>query len=116
MLQSPGTVDRPSTLSPLEQQALSCFARAVRARFGTRVVDIRLFGSRARGEGRDDSDLDVFIELTAASREDKLAIYDLGFDVGFEHHLTFSPLVAAAGQWRDDLPIARAVAQDGVPL
>lgn len=32
------------------------------------VIDIRLYGSKARGEGRPDSDLDVMIEIPAYDR------------------------------------------------
>jgi predicted nucleotidyltransferase len=80
------------------------------------VVSIELFGSRARGTARDDSDLDIFVLLIRATRNDKHALYDLAFDVGFDHRLTLSPLVGSTDTWRPDLPIARAIEQDGIPL
>ena len=46
-------------LSATEEDALSRFAAAVRAALCDRVESIRSFGSRARGEGCDDRDLDV---------------------------------------------------------
>lgn len=110
------TMTAPLHLSALERQALASFADRVRAQFPSRVKDLTLFGSRARGTGRSDSDLDVFVCLDTVTREEKQALFDLAFDVGFEHGLTLSPLVSTTQTWNSDVPIARAVEQDGVPL
>ncbi len=103
-------------LSPLERSALDRFAAEARARLGTRLVCLTLFGSRARGEGRDDSDLDVLVLVRGMTRADRRQLVDDAADVGLTHDLVLSPLVADADAWRDDLPIARSIAQDGVPL
>lgn len=41
--------------------ALSQYASRLRAIFGDRLVEIRLFGSFARGEANEDSDVDVLV-------------------------------------------------------
>lgn len=102
-------------LSPAEKIALEAFGRGLRARFGDRLKRVVLFGSRARGEGRDDSDLDVLVELDVPSREDRGAVLDLGADVGLEHHLVLSPLVVAPGAL-DGQPIGARIATEGVAL
>lgn len=79
-------------------------------------MSIELFGSRARGTGREDSDLDIFVSLMGATRDDKRAIFDQAFDVGLEHGLTLSPLVSSTESWRTDLPIGRAIDRDGIEL
>jgi uncharacterized protein len=48
---------------PTQHPAMRRFASAVRALYGDRVERIVLFGSRARGDARDDSDWDVAIFL-----------------------------------------------------
>jgi hypothetical protein len=103
-------------LSRLESSALATFATVVRARFGERVRSLRLFGSRARGEGHEDSDLDVHVLLDGMTREERRALQDAAYDVSEEFHVIVSPLVASADAWRLDAPIARAIATDGVPL
>ena len=103
-------------LSPLERRALDAFAQGVRMRFGDRLDALTLFGSRARGEGRDDSDLDILVLAKDLSRKERRDILDLGADVGLEHHLVLSPLVFDAKAWRADLPLGRAIAHDGVAL
>jgi predicted nucleotidyltransferase len=95
---------------------LAAFVGAVRQRFGGRVTAVTLFGSRARGEGRDDSDLDILVAVRDLARQDRLAVIDLAADVGLERGLVLSPLVVDAAAWRADLPIAQAIASEGVRL
>jgi predicted nucleotidyltransferase len=48
---------------PNEQESLHDCVSAVRQRYGPRLVDILLLGSRARGDARPDSDADVAVIL-----------------------------------------------------
>jgi predicted nucleotidyltransferase len=60
-------------LGAAERAALSEFTSWVRERFGDRVSELCLFGSRARGEGHEESDLDVLVcvaELTGSERRE----------------------------------------------
>jgi predicted nucleotidyltransferase len=95
---------------------LSEFADRVRSLLGERVRAITLFGSRARGEGRDDSDIDVLVLVAAMSRGERRRVQDIGADLSLASDLVLSPLVADAAGWRQDVPLARAVASEGVPL
>ena|SRR5580704_9746152 len=103
-------------LSALEREALAAFAAAARSALGDRVRDGRLFGSRARGEGRNDSDLDVLVRVERLTSDERRRLQDAGFDVGLAHRLVLSPRVADADSWRPDAPLAVAIARDGVAL
>ena len=46
-----------------EQQVLSDLRRGLQALYGDRLVKLILFGSRARGDARADSDYDVMVVL-----------------------------------------------------
>lgn len=64
-------------LTPLENALVADFAGRVRAAAGPRLIRISVFGSRARGDSRADSDLDVAVFL--AGKEDRALrgrIYD----------------------------------------
>jgi hypothetical protein len=57
-----------SVLLDTERAALEQFCTAVRARFGDRLRELALFGSRARGEGGEDSSSERMGELRARER------------------------------------------------
>jgi len=44
-----------------DRLAVEAFRRAVRSALGPEVMEIKLFGSKARGTDSPDSDIDVFI-------------------------------------------------------
>jgi predicted nucleotidyltransferase len=70
-------------------------AAKLKARLSTvvRIVDFRVFGSRARGEAGEYSDMDVFIEVERLDKEMEDRIRYIAWEVGFEHLLHISPLV-----------------------
>lgn len=59
-------------LSPQELLTLKELAEQLRRLFGDRLAELSLFGSRARGEGRDDSDLDVLVKVREPSRAERI--------------------------------------------
>lgn len=84
------------SLDARRERALSDFAERVRAALGRRLVDLRLFGSVARGDARPDSDLDVLVVVHApeeARARLEGEIVDLAFDVNLLHDLYISPRV-----------------------
>lgn len=87
-------------LSPAEVQILDALKSALAASFGDRLRRVSLFGSRARGAGRDDSDLDVLVDVHDVTRGERGAILDLAADLGVEHGLVLSVLVLREGAAR----------------
>lgn len=57
------------------------------------LADLKVFGSRARENSDDDSDLDVFVEVEQLDRQIKKAIRDVVWEVGFERSIYISPLI-----------------------
>lgn len=65
------------------EDALAAFAADLRAHYGSRLVAVYLFGSRARNEGRADSDADVAVILNDASVrfwDEKTVLIDLAYE------------------------------------
>lgn len=109
-------------LSPSERAALTAFAARVREELGGDLVDLQLFGSRARGGGDEDSDLDVLVlvEPPWRERERRHRIVDWASDLGATHHVHIAPMV-----WTRDMlgelerrgrRIVEELRRDGVPL
>jgi UTP:GlnB (protein PII) uridylyltransferase len=76
MSRARGAVSIPRTV----EETLDAFVAGVRARFGVRVAGIRLFGSYARGEAHEESDVDCLVLLDHVERDDDRAITDLSAD------------------------------------
>ena len=57
------------------------------------IIDFRVFGSRARGDEDEYSDMDVFIEVESLNKKIKDEISEIVWEVGFNHFLVISPLI-----------------------
>ncbi len=87
-------------LPRIVQETLDVFVSRLRGRYGSRVVEVRLFGSQARGEARDDSDVDVLVLLDRVETDDDRAITDMATDLIWEMHgVVIEPLVMSAAEF-----------------
>lgn len=84
--------DRPLTIA--EQHALKHFKTALESLLKDNLVSLRLFGSRARGEGTDESDLDVLVVLRRKNRTICRRIVEeaLGVDLVYDTNLALTIL------------------------
>jgi predicted nucleotidyltransferase len=107
-------------LRSAERIALGRFARGMRARFGARLLDLRLFGSRARGEGHEESDVDVLVVVDGLTWAEGREITDLTGDLLTEHEVLISPFAVSAEHWarlrRLERRIVAEIDRDGVAL
>ncbi len=72
---------RLSSLSDQEAAALQAYIRALEERFGHQLVEVLLFGSRARGEAHSSSDVDVAVILDRPKAQDLSDARGLAFDI-----------------------------------
>lgn len=86
------------------------------------AAKILLYGSAARGEMREFSDIDIYVEVpdTCDVEAIRLQISDYAWELGFEHdrHLQ-TVLYQTSEVWDSPLrssPFIKAVMREGVPL
>lgn len=103
-------------LSPLEQSTLEVLRGRLTQRFGVRLSELALFGSRARGEGHEESDLDVLVLVEALRPEERRGVLDLCLDLELETGLSIEPIVRDASAWQRSSALGREIERDGVRL
>jgi predicted nucleotidyltransferase len=104
------------------RRAIDAFAGCLRRDLPDNIVDLRLFGSEARGDATPESDIDVFVvvqpEHERATPETR--VIDIAFDINLEFNVFISPSVTTPAIlnhpiWRET-PFIETVLREGVPL
>ena len=104
----------------LPWRAAHRFAAALHERHGDVLVNVRLFGSCARGEMREDSDVDVLVVLEVVDWRIKRDVIELAARIGLEHDVLLSPTVldrATFEHWRaQERLFVMDIEREGLPL
>lgn len=107
-------------LTPAEHEAVTELVDSARRALGPHLHEARLFGSRARGEGSKDSDVDIAFVVTPEGRQRRGEIYDLAFDIGLERGVALAPFVISEdvleGLKARERRLAADLEQEGIPL
>ena len=105
-------------LATNEERALKQLREELSARFP--ILDLRLYGSKARGDGRQDSDLDVMIELPDYDRAMVAEIDDIVYRINLEHDVFISALIFGKDELEEgpmsESPIYKVIQREGVQL
>lgn len=57
------------------------------------LIDFRVFGSRARGDFEEYSDMDIFIEVEFLNKELREKISDIIWEISFKYLIVISPII-----------------------
>ena len=101
---------------------LNDFAVGAKDVFGEKLKDVVLFGSYARGDYDDNSDVDLVILADISRDEEKNFTDDIvalmaKIDKKYEYVVLLSPIILSYSffeQWSDIIPFYRAVKNEGV--
>ena len=103
------------TLKKNEERALRVLKEELSRRF--KVIDLRVFGSKVRGEDIPESDIDVMIELDEYSPDIKSQIYDIVFEINLENDTFISTTIFSKKEIEDgplsESPIYKAILREG---
>ena len=78
------------------QEILQIFSRSVKMILGKSLTKIIVYGSYARGDYREDSDIDIMILTTLSDEEIEHVenkVFDLAFDLELEYGVVINPIL-----------------------
>lgn len=95
------------------ERAFEEFARAAQEVLGERIHEIILYGSVARGEATERSDVDILLVLD--SKDDTGELFQLAFDIGLEHDVVITPYMQTKAHFesRQEFPFLKNVLSEG---
>ncbi len=83
-----------------------------------RLLDFRVFGSKARGDAPPDSDIDVMIELEEYDPAIAAEIDDLVFEINLAHDCLISLIVFSKKELEEgplsESPLFKTISKEGV--
>lgn len=109
-------------MSQMTQDLIKEYTSAIKDIYGKHIKQIILYGSFARGDNHNDSDVDimVLVDLSDAQIESYSdALSELGFEYNVKHGIWFMPIVKNAqhfGKWCAVYPFYSNVVKEGIML
>lgn len=107
-------------LKAAEQAWLDEYRRELDLRHPGVVVRMLIYGSKARGDASDDSDLDVLLVVRNGAGRTKRALRELGYSLAVVSDAVPSILAYTQEEWDDrrrrGFPFQAAVERDGVSV
>ena len=107
-------------LTQPEEEGLARFKSALQSLLGDNLLSLHLFGSRARGEGTEESDLDVLVLVKKKDRALCRRIVEESLEVDLKYGTNLAPTILTAEEYRQNreygTPFYRNVEREGVPL
>ena len=105
-----------------KREIIMSFARKVRRILGKNLKQVILYGSYARGDYTEDSDIDITVLTTLTDKEIEqieTEIYDLAFDYLMDYGVDISVVIKNEEQlnyWLGALPFYDNVRKEGMVL
>ena len=85
-----------------------------------KIEDFRVFGSRARGDNDEYSDLDIYIVVNKKDKELEKKILGITWEVGFQNYIIISPLVYTLNEIQNtpirSSSIVNVIQEEGIPV
>jgi len=102
-------------ISENKRRALEFFVKVLKEKYSGRIHKIILFGSTARGEAGEESDIDVLIIADGVSQKD---VSKIAFQILLKYGVVISPIVEDKLQFEKykDYSFHRNILREGVEI
>lgn len=109
-----------ASLTPTERTALQLFKQRVAKAFPDQQAGLTLFGSKARGDARKHSDVDVLVVVDRGTWQDRHRVSAITADLILETGVVISPKVLSRAEYEKlrswGEPLLLNIERDGVAL
>jgi uncharacterized protein len=104
-------------MSERDQHILKTFAARVRQHFPK--AEVWAFGSRARGDAKEESDLDICVVVEGLRHKDRETIRRIGWEVGFEQDILLCTTIYSKDEFErgpcSESPLVMNIRREGIP-
>jgi len=105
-----------TSLMKNESDAIKAAIRMLKSEFP--VTKVILFGSKARGDYDEHSDIDLLVVTSRLLHwKEEKAIVGALFDIGMKYDVIFSPLFTFVAEWENgifkEFPVYQEISRDG---
>jgi predicted nucleotidyltransferase len=105
-------------LSKTEQAILNQFKYILQQTLGDRLMELRLFGSHARGDSNEGSDYDVLVIVDKRTDDIREMVLDADVEMMNRHEKLFAALIYDESEWQNaqSFPHAWNIEREGIVL
>jgi uncharacterized protein len=111
---------KSAPLTAIELRAMGEFKTKLDQHLGRDLLSVQLFGSRARGEGGEESDLDLLIVVREANRSLCRRIVEMSLEIDLAFGTNLAPTILSEREYEQNreylTPFYRSIEREGVPL
>lgn len=101
-----------------EITAIESLKKELSSRFN--LLDLRIFGSKARKEDTPESDIDIFIEIDNINSDIEAEIDDIVYKINLENDTFISTIIFGKKEIEEgpmsESPIYKVILKEGVPV
>ena len=101
-------------------RAIKEFYELLRGELGENLLEMRLFGSVARGTATPESDIDILVLVQKEDRATREAIIGATVEINLKHDVVVSPVIMSAERYSAPLfretHFYKSLQEEGIPL
>ena len=107
-------------LNKKEEKAVRSFISAIKEKLRGQLVEVRIFGSKVRGDYSQDSDIDILIVLDKRNKVLIDILYEQLLDIELEYDSKISLTIFSQAEYQHNLnahtPFMESIINEGVTL
>ncbi|MEW6104401.1 MAG: nucleotidyltransferase domain-containing protein [bacterium] len=103
-----------------KKDAINEFTEKIKVLLKENLMSIRLFGSKARKDANNASDIDILVEVKSLNENVWDRIMDIAFEVNLKWEVYISPRIVEASKFRSlkwrATPFVQSIEKEGIML